>query len=74
MAQNDDEGLVVAKKIVSRLRFSLRLSPFFARILKQLSRHVECGATKFMFQDGVSSTGKENTLNICLKQDFITIT
>jgi len=40
----------VAKKIVSRLRFSLSWSPFFVRELEQnfvpnLLQHLECGAT-----------------------------
>ena len=42
---------VIAKKIVSWLRFSLSWSTFFSRVLEQnfvphLSQHLECEATK----------------------------
>ena len=58
MAQNDDEGLVVAKKIVFRLRFSLNLSPFFARILEQLSQHVYAGLPSSCFKMAEAVQGK----------------
>ena len=66
---------VVAKKIVSRLRFSFNRLPFFARVQKWILSPIF--ATPWMqgyqtscLQDGGCSTWKENTLNYVLNTRF----
>ena len=70
---------VVAKKIVSRLRFSLGWSPCFVRDLEQnLSQSFPMpgmqGYQASRLQDGGCSTRKENTINKCSKLVFFSIT
>lgn len=63
---------VVAKKIVIQLRFSLNWSP------SDLEQNFFCPQSLArwckILQDGGRSTPKDNTLNKCSNQDFISIT
>ena len=62
---------VVAKKIVSRLKFSLSLSPFFMKNLEQkfhpqyFTTHWIGGYQGSCLQDGGCRTWKETTINMC---------
>ena len=69
---------VVAKKIVSWIRFSLSQSPLFARYLEQnfipnFVQQLECGGYQASCLDTVD-TRTEYMLNMCSKQDFIPVT
>jgi len=73
--------MVEAKEIVSLLRFSLSQSPFFVRDVEQnFCPQYRYFATPWMqgyqascLQVGWRSTWKENTLNKCSKQGFISV-
>ena len=61
-----NDGRVVAKEVVSWLRFSMSQSPFFARALQQsfipnLLQHLKCGAAKLCVDKMVNAIHRKRT-------------